>query len=65
MLSALLSGRNIRVLTVSSVFNLSLERGEGREEERGRNIDVGEKHQLAASRMHPNQEPNPQPRHVP
>ena len=42
-----------------------LERGEGREGERERNIDVREKHQPAAFHMHPNQETNLQPRHVP
>ena len=28
-------------------------------------MDVREKHQLVATHTHPNQEPNPQPRHVP
>ena len=46
-------------------FNLFLERREGREEERERNISVREKHQSVASRMCPHQRLNPQPRHVP
>ena len=41
---------------------LFLERGEGREKERERNIDVPEKHRLVASHMPWG--PGPQPRHV-
>ena len=42
---------------------LSLERGEGREIEREKNIDVREKHQFL---LHtPKWEPGPQPSHVP
>ena len=44
---------------------LFFERGEGREEERERNIAVREKHRSVASRAHPNQGPNPQPRLMP
>ena len=43
-------------------FYLFLERGEGREKERERNINVREIHPLVASLMHPNQGPNLQPR---
>ena len=39
--------------------------GEGRGIERERNIDVREKHQLAASHMPPTRGPGPQPRHMP
>ena len=42
-----------------------LERGEWWEKEGERNINVREKHQLVASCTHPDQEPDPQPRHVP
>ena len=42
-----------------------LEKGEGREQERERNIDVGKEHLLVASPMWLNQELNLQPRHVP
>ena len=41
------------------------ERGEGREKERERNIDVREKHQLGASHTCSNWGQNPQSRHVP
>ena len=44
---------------------LFLEREEGKEKEREKNIDVKEKQRLVASHMHPDQGPNPQPRHVP
>ena len=44
---------------------LILERGEGREREWERNIDVREKHRSVASHMCPVGEPNLQPRHVP
>ena len=40
-------------------------RGEGREKERERNIDVREKHHLAASHTGPSQVWIPQPRHLP
>ena len=43
---------------------LFLERGEGREKERERNIDVREKHQSVAPCTWPIQGPNPQPKHV-
>ena len=39
--------------------------GGGRERERERNIDVGEKHRSVACHMHSDQGPNMQPRHVP
>ena len=39
-------------------------RERGREEERERNIDVGEKHQLVVYCTCPHWEPIPQPRHV-
>ena len=42
---------------------LCLERG--REKERERNITVREKHPLVVSHTCPNQELNPQPRHIP
>ena len=42
-----------------------LERGEGREKERERNANVREKYQSVASRTCPNQELNPQRKHVP
>ena len=42
-----------------------LERGEGREKGRERNINVEEKHQSVASCNTPNRGPGPQPRHVP
>ena len=41
------------------------EKGEGREKERERNINVREIHWLVASHMHPDQGPNLKPRHVP
>ena len=41
-----------------------LKRGEGRDKERERNVDVKENHWSAASLMRPNWRPNPQPRHV-
>ena len=44
---------------------LILERDEGREKERERNIDVREKHSSAASCMYPDLRQNPQPKHVP
>ena len=44
---------------------LILVKGVGREKKRKRNINVREKHQSVASRVHHNQGPNPQPRHVP
>ena len=44
-------------------YNLFLERGEGREEERERDIDVREKHRSVASRVLPHQGWNL--RHVP
>ena len=45
-------------------INLVLERGEGREKEGERNIDVREKHWLVASRMCPDRGPNLQCRDV-
>ena len=42
-----------------------LERGKGWEKERERNIDVREKHRLAASCTRPDWGPNLQPSHVP
>ena len=45
--------------------SMVLERGKGREGERERSINMREKHQLLASCTHPNQGPNPKPRHVP
>ena len=47
------------------IYSFSLERVEGRENERERNIDEREKHLLVASHTHRNQRSNPQPRHVP
>ena len=44
---------------------LTSKRGEGRDRERQRNIDVREKHPSATSCMYPNQRLNPQPKHVP
>ena len=44
---------------------LIIERGKGREREWERNIDMREKHRLAAFCMYPNQGPDLQPRHVP
>ena len=44
---------------------LFLERGEGREKKRERNINVREKHWLVASQTLLGQGPNPPPRHVP
>ena len=44
---------------------LFLERGEGKEKERERNIDVKEKHQLVSSHTGPYWGLNPQPRHEP
>ena len=44
---------------------LFLERGEGREKERERDIGVREEHQSVASQMSPDWEPNPQRGHVP
>ena len=44
---------------------LFLERREGREKKRERNIDVREKHQLVVSHTCPNSGPNPQLRQVP
>ena len=44
-------------------FYLVLERGEGKE--KGRNINMQEKHQMVASRVPPAGEPGPQPRLVP
>ena len=44
---------------------LILQRGEWREKETERNINVREKHQLVATHTCPNQGLNPQPRHVP
>ena len=46
-------------------FYLFLERGEGREKKRERNMDVREKHWLVASYTSADQGPNLQPRHVP
>ena len=46
-------------------FYLLLERGEGREKERERNIRVTEKHLLVASCMHLDLGLNPQPSYVP
>ena len=40
-------------------INLFLERGEGREKERERNISVREKHQSVASHVSPDQGPEP------
>ena len=44
---------------------LILEREEGGERERERNINVREKHRSVASHVHPNQGSTPQPRFVP
>ena len=44
---------------------LYLERGEGREKEEERNIDVRENHLLVAFCTHPNRGLDLQPRHVP
>ena len=46
-------------------FSLILEREEGRDEGREKNIHIREKHQLVASRTYPDQGSNPQPRYVP
>ena len=46
-------------------FYLFLEKGEARENGRERKVNVREKHWSAASRMHLDQGPNPQPRHAP
>ena len=46
-------------------FYFFLERGEGREKERERNINVREKYRSVSSHTCPNQGLNPQPRHVP
>ena len=56
------------MLTGYSIFNLFiyvLERGQGREKERERNIDAPEKCLLIASYAHSNRGPNLQPGHVP
>ena len=42
-----------------------VERGEVREKEGERNINVRDKHQSTASQTYPNWRPNPQPRYVP
>ena len=42
-----------------------LERGEGREKERERNINVREKYGSVASQTRPDQGPNLQSKHVP
>ena len=48
---------------------LTLERSEGREKERERNIDAGKKRrcerETSIGCLHWDQEPNPQPRHMP
>ena len=46
-------------------FIYFFERGEGKEKERERNINVQEIHPLAASCTLPTGEPGPQPRHTP
>ena len=46
-------------------FYLFLEKGEGRDKKRDRNVDVREKHRLVASCTSPDWEPNPKPRCVP
>ena len=54
------------MITFLKIFiYLFLERGERREKERERNIDVGKKHQLVASRIHPDCILRAQPRLVP
>ena len=54
-----------KILKTIYFLNLFLERGEGRGEERERNIDVRQKHQSVASPTLPDQGLNLQPRHVP
>ena len=53
------------LLYLKDFIYVFLERGEGREKQRERNIDVWKKHQLVASHACPNRRPGPQPRHVP
>ena len=51
-------------MEIKDFIYVFLERGRGREKEE-RNIDMRDKHHLVASHMHPDQESNLQPRHVP
>ena len=55
----------IYVFIFKDFIYLLLERGEGREEEKEKNINVWEIHPSVASCTPPNSRPGPQPRHVP
>ena len=55
-----------QIVFFKDLINLFLERGEGREKERERNINVQEIHQSLTCLLHaPNWGPHLQPRHVP